>query len=140
MSQVGMLEEASATVPRGSAFTEIAREPAGQFPAGFVWGTATASFQIEGARTSRGDSIWDRFCAQPGAILDGSNGDHACDHVNRWRDDVELLRQLGVSALPLLDLVGRACCPRVVVRCRRRVSTSTPDSSTVCSTRASRRT
>ncbi len=71
-----------------------------QFPEGFVWGAATASFQIEGASTEdgRGPSIWDTLCAQPGAILDGSDGTVACDHYHRWESDLDLLRDLGLSA------------------------------------------
>ena len=69
-----------------------------RFPDGFVWGTATSSFQIEGGRASRGESIWDRFCEQPGAIVDGSNGDVACGHHEHRRGDVRLLRELGVAA------------------------------------------
>ena len=71
-----------------------------QFPEGFVWGAATASFQIEGASTEdgRGPSIWDTLCAKPGAILDGSDGTVACDHYHRWESDLDLLRDLGLSA------------------------------------------
>ena len=71
-----------------------------QFPEGFVWGAATASFQIEGASTEdgRGPSIWDTLCARPGAILDGSDGTVACDHYHRWESDLDLLRDLGLSA------------------------------------------
>lgn len=64
----------------------------------FVWGAATAAFQIEGAADGRGRSIWDTFCSVPGRIKDGSNGDVACDHVNRYVEDVALLRELGVDA------------------------------------------
>ncbi|KUM52036.1 GH1 family beta-glucosidase [Rheinheimera sp. EpRS3] len=64
----------------------------------FVFGVATASFQIEGAADSREACIWDTFCAQPGRIKDGSNGLVACDHIARWRDDVELIAALGVDA------------------------------------------
>ncbi len=64
----------------------------------FVFGVATAAFQIEGAADSRLESIWDRFCATPGMIRDGSNGLVACDHYNRWREDVDLIEQLGVDA------------------------------------------
>ena len=73
---------------------------AARFPAGFVWGTATSAFQIEGAASEggRGDSIWDVFCRQPGAILDGSNGDIACDHYHRLDDDLDLLASLGLRA------------------------------------------
>ncbi|HVO39319.1 MAG TPA: GH1 family beta-glucosidase [Spirochaetia bacterium] len=70
------------------------------FPAGFLWGTATAAYQIEGAarEDGKGESIWDRFCRKPGAILDGGTGDVACDHYHRWRDDVENMRDLGLNA------------------------------------------
>src|ERR687886_2313891 len=67
-------------------------------PAGFVWGAATASFQIEGDAEHRGDSIWDAFCREPGRVVDGSDGRVACDHVARVGEDVALLRDLGVDA------------------------------------------
>ena len=69
-----------------------------RFPPGFVWGVATSSFQIEGGRASRDESIWDRFCTIPGAILDGSNGDVACGHHEHAATDVNLMGQLGLSA------------------------------------------
>ncbi len=70
------------------------------FPADFVWGTATSSYQIEGAWTAdgKGESIWDRFAHTPGMIKDGTNGDVACDHYNRWREDVALMRSLNMRA------------------------------------------
>ncbi|MCL1037008.1 GH1 family beta-glucosidase [Shewanella submarina] len=64
----------------------------------FVFGVATAAFQIEGDAASRLPCIWDTFCATPGKIRDHSNGEHACDHVARWQDDVELIASLGVNA------------------------------------------
>jgi beta-glucosidase len=69
------------------------------FPDGFLWGVATSSYQIEGAtgEGGRGESIWDRFSAAPGAISDGSNGSIACDHYHRWREDVQLMQRLGVQ-------------------------------------------
>ncbi|MDR7274530.1 GH1 family beta-glucosidase [Catenuloplanes atrovinosus] len=69
-------------------------------PAGFVWGTATAAYQIEGgaAEDGRGPSIWDTFTRVPGAIADGSSGDVACDHYHRWAEDVDLLAELGADA------------------------------------------
>jgi beta-glucosidase len=70
------------------------------FPPGFVWGGATSAYQIEGsvAADGRGESIWDRLCRKPGAIEDGSSGDVACDHYRRYRDDVALMRDLGIEA------------------------------------------
>jgi beta-glucosidase len=71
-----------------------------QFPPDFLWGVATSSFQIEGAAQAdgKGESIWDRFCRQPGAIADASNGDIACDHYHRLEDDLDLIASLGVDA------------------------------------------
>ena len=75
-------------------------DPAQRFPDDFVWGVATSSFQIEGAAAvdERGESIWDRFCRQPGAIADGSDGRVACDHVHRLDSDLDLIAALGVDA------------------------------------------
>lgn len=69
------------------------------FPETFTWGVATASYQIEGsaARASGGLSVWDMHCRRPGAIFDGSSGDVACDHYNRYREDVALMRDLGIQ-------------------------------------------
>lgn len=69
------------------------------FPPDFLWGVATAAFQIEGAAKidGKGPSIWDAFCEQPGVIADASNGFIACDHYNRWQDDLELMAGLGVD-------------------------------------------
>jgi beta-glucosidase len=70
------------------------------FPKGFLWGTATASYQIEGAvhQGGRGETIWDRFCHTPGKIEGGDTGDIACDHYNRFREDVGLMAHLGLKA------------------------------------------
>jgi beta-glucosidase len=70
------------------------------FPAGFTWGVATAAYQIEGAvaEDGRGDSIWDTFGRQPGAIRDGQTGDVADDHYHRWPEDVALMAGLGIDA------------------------------------------
>ena len=67
------------------------------FPDGFKWGTATASYQIEGAvsQDGRKESIWDRFCQTPGNILHNDNGDVANDHYNRYKEDVALMKELG---------------------------------------------
>jgi beta-glucosidase len=70
------------------------------FPKNFYWGAATAAFQIEGAwnEDGKGESIWDRFAHTPGKIRDGSNGDVACDHYHRYRQDVALMRGLNLNS------------------------------------------
>ncbi len=67
----------------------------------FTFGVATASFQIEGARSQRLDCIWDTFCEKPDAIADQSHGDVACDHVARWQQDVDMIADLAVDAYRL---------------------------------------
>ncbi|WP_328334302.1 MULTISPECIES: GH1 family beta-glucosidase [unclassified Streptomyces] len=69
-------------------------------PAGFTWGVATAAYQIEGAVADdgRSPSIWDTFSHLPGRIDNADNGDVACDHYHRWREDIGLMKQLGVDA------------------------------------------
>ena len=65
----------------------------------FLWGVATSAYQIEGGRTApKGESIWDRFAHTPGRILGGDTGDVACDHFRRWKEDVALMADLGVTA------------------------------------------
>jgi beta-glucosidase len=70
------------------------------FPAGFVWGASTASYQIEGAveEDGRGKSIWDVFSHTPGNVKNGDTGDIACDHYHRWREDIDLLSGGNFSA------------------------------------------
>lgn len=70
------------------------------FPPGFLWGAATASYQIEGAwnEDGKGESIWDRFSHSPGKIANGDTGDQACDHYHRITEDVALMRQIGIKA------------------------------------------
>ncbi len=78
--------------PAGLARTDFAPD--------FVWGCSTSSYQIEGAAAEDGrvESIWDRFCARPGVIRDGSSGALACDHYHRWPQDLDLARDLGTNA------------------------------------------
>ena len=68
------------------------------FPDGFVFGAATAAFQIEGGAEHRGPSHWDDFCATPGNVRNGHDGLVACDHFNRWEADLDLLREAGFDA------------------------------------------
>ena len=85
------------------------------FPEGFGWGTATASYQIEGSVDvdGRSPSVWDVFSHTPGMITDGSNGDRADDHYRRWAEDVAMMADLGVGfyrfslAWPRLQPDGR---------------------------------
>jgi beta-glucosidase len=72
--------------------------PYHSFPPDFLWGTAAASYQIEGAASEdgRGPSIWDTFCRRPGAIRNGDNGDVACDHYHRFEEDLDLMAALGI--------------------------------------------
>ncbi|KAL3857520.1 hypothetical protein ACJMK2_012180 [Sinanodonta woodiana] len=70
-----------------------------QFPPGFVWSSATSAYQIEGAwnKDGKGQSIWDKFCHEPNHIDKNETGDNACDSYNKYKKDVQLLRNLGVS-------------------------------------------
>ncbi|WP_458242965.1 GH1 family beta-glucosidase [Streptomyces sp. MAI_2237] len=70
------------------------------FPTGFRWGTATAAYQIEGAAAEDGrtPSIWDTYSHTPGRVRNGDTGDVACDHYHRWREDVDIMADLGVDA------------------------------------------
>lgn len=70
------------------------------FPQGFLWGAASSSYQIEGAANEdgRGPSVWDTFCREPGKVVRGHHGDIACDHYHRMREDVALMKTLGMKA------------------------------------------
>lgn len=70
------------------------------FPASFMFGAATSSYQIEGAVTEdgRGPSIWDTFSHMPGVIADGTTGDVACDHYHRFREDIQLMQRLHLDS------------------------------------------
>ncbi|MFL6053189.1 MAG: GH1 family beta-glucosidase [Actinoallomurus sp.] len=82
------------TIQKSQAETEIS------FPTDFVWGAATAAYQIEGAvaEDGRGPSIWDTFAHTPGKVLGGDTGDVATDHYHRFREDVALMASLGLTA------------------------------------------
>ena len=111
------------------------------FPDGFLWGSATSAYQIEGSPLAdgAGPSIWHRFTHTPGMIADGDTGDVACDHYRRYRDDVALMRELGLQAYRF----SIAWAPRASRRARagstRPGSISTTGWSTRCSRTASSR-
>src|SRR5690606_4766138 len=69
----------------------------------FTWGAAAASYQIEGAAAEdgRGPSVWDVFCRTPGKIYHGDTGDVACDHYHHYKEDVALMKRLGLKAYRL---------------------------------------
>ena len=73
------------------------------FPSDFTWGSATAAYQIEGGaqEAGRGPSIWDTFSHTPGKVDGGDTGDVACDHLHRWREDVDHISELGLGAYRL---------------------------------------
>jgi beta-glucosidase len=77
-----------------------AAAPAGSMPTGFRWGAATAAYQVEGAVAAdgRGPSIWDTFSRLPGRVRGGGTGDVAADHYHRYRGDVALMAELGLTA------------------------------------------
>jgi beta-glucosidase len=70
------------------------------FPRDFVWGTATAAYQVEGAwdQDGKGESVWDRFASTRGKIADGSDGRVACDHYHRYAADFDLMKELGLAS------------------------------------------
>ena len=70
------------------------------FPRNFIWGTATAAYQIEGAwkEDGKGESIWDRFAHTPGKIKNGDTGDAACDSYHRWREDIALMQAMNLNS------------------------------------------
>lgn len=70
------------------------------FPEGFIWGTSTASYQIEGSHNAdgKGESIWDRFTHTPGNITNNDTGDVACDHYRLYENDIKLMKELGIKS------------------------------------------
>jgi beta-glucosidase len=70
------------------------------FPDGFLWGTASSAYQVEGAwnEDGKGPSVWDTFTHQPGKIFHNQTGDFAVDHYHRWKEDVSLMKYLGLKA------------------------------------------
>jgi beta-glucosidase len=95
--QPAMASTAFVASPEADALQVVAGDR--QFPKGFLWGTATASYQVEGAakEDGRGVSIWDTFSHTPGKVVGDANGDVADDHYHRYKQDVQLMKALGVK-------------------------------------------
>ena len=87
---------AAGPAPLSMAAKQVSLSP---FPRNFAWGVATAAYQVEGAATEdgRGPSVWDVFAKKPGAVFEGHTGDVACDHYHRYKEDVALMKALGVK-------------------------------------------
>ena len=115
MNRRGLLKSAIALAgtPLGAVLTAAEAQPpaapsgaashpdeSAVFPAGFLWGAATAAYQVEGAwnEDGKGESIWDRFAHQAGNIKNGDTGDVACDSYHRYKDDIALLKQLNLKS------------------------------------------
>ena len=86
---------------RSAGHREVTPEDAGEFPRGFLWGTATAAYQVEGAWNvdGRGESIWDRYAHTPGKVKNNDTGDVACNSYERYREDIAIARRIGVKSL-----------------------------------------
>jgi beta-glucosidase len=101
---------AATTIGLSTSTTKVSAQPSREnvsqpsaarpFPTGFFSGTATSSYQIEGAwnEDGKGPSIWDTFAHTPGKIANGDNGDVANDHYHRYKEDVKLMKDLGATA------------------------------------------
>jgi beta-glucosidase len=94
-----MANDSTSTEPENTN-QDFLREIKAYYPSDFLWGAATAAFQIEGARheDGKGDSIWDHFCDTPGKIENNDNGNTACDHFHRYPEDVQLMKNMGLTA------------------------------------------
>jgi beta-glucosidase len=97
---LGSLAAAAAAVGAGTGSRDARTAEPVRFPDGFLWGASTSSYQIEGAAEAggRGPSIWDTFSRTPGKVLNGDTGDIACDHYNRYLEDVALMANAGLKA------------------------------------------
>src|SRR5580698_6797440 len=102
---VGLAKEvfAAGHIPEsGRTFDSIASADVSnaQFPKDFLWGTATAAFQVEGAwnEDGKGESIWDRFVHTTGKIRGGATADVTCDHYHRYREDIAIVKRLNLKS------------------------------------------
>src|SRR5437764_15143585 len=97
--RAGLTLAASAALPRFN-FANESSSQAFQFPKDFLWGAATAAYQIEGAwkADGKGESIWDRFSHSVGKVKGGYTGDVACDSYHRYPEDIALLRAMNLKS------------------------------------------
>jgi beta-glucosidase len=97
MSAVSLAAASVEAAPNKAGGSKAGNHP---FPKDFVWGTATASYQVEGAANEdgRGPSVWDVFSKKKGAVFEGHTGETACDHYHRYKSDVALMKALGVKS------------------------------------------
>ena len=103
----GAVAAAASTIPASTAAAQAQDSsrsgalipPDGKFPDGFLWGSATASYQVEGAvkEDGRGVSIWDTFSHTPGKTHDGDTGDVADDDYHRYKEDIAIMKELGLK-------------------------------------------
>jgi beta-glucosidase len=100
LGTLGGVAAAAALTPTRAAAAAAQKRTAAEFPKDFAWGAATSAHQIEGAlnEDGRGASVWDAFCKKPGAIWRGQSAEMACDHYHRYRDDVGLMKSMGLRA------------------------------------------
>src|SRR5262245_50283763 len=100
----------AAMAQRQSGIEQPISHASSEFPKGFFWGTATSSYQIEGAwnEDGKGPSIWDTYAHTPGKIKNGDTGDIANDHYHRYKEDVKLMKDLGATAYRF-----SICWPRI---------------------------
>src|SRR5579872_2049118 len=96
----GFAAEASVPLDQAPGAVMPAEISRARFPDGFMWGLATASYQVEGAwnEDGKGESIWDRFTHTPGKIKNGDTGDVACDSYHRWQEDIALMRAMDLNS------------------------------------------
>jgi beta-glucosidase len=92
--------KASTAAPASALIQQFEASSQAILPKGFFWGTATASYQIEGAwnEDAKGESIWDRFAHTPGKIKNGDRADVTCDSYHRWREDIALMRTMNLNS------------------------------------------
>jgi beta-glucosidase len=100
LSRRAFLGASAIGVAAASAAKSAEPHTGGPFPKDFAWGVATAAYQVEGAaqEDGRGPSVWDVFCRRKGAVFEGQTGEVACDHYHRYKEDVALMKALGVTS------------------------------------------